>query len=151
MKRPRPLKPERLRTIERPFGWIPFRILTSGILPQLSTQAKLLYFLLCLVADRYGISFYGDYRLTVLLKLSGYEFRQARDELLKRDLLAYDGKVYQLLSLPPRHQAQPVGVPACRVRDANRRTRTGRSSPPNREKEESEHIGEILRKLGLGG
>jgi hypothetical protein len=98
--RPRPLKPDRLRTLERPFGWIPFRILTSGRLQQLSRDAKLLYFFLCLVADARGISFYGDVRLGQLLALAPPELRHAREQLCRRDLLAFDGRIYQLLSLP---------------------------------------------------
>ena len=98
--RPCPLQPDRLRTLERPFGWIPFRMLTSGRLQQLSRNAKLLYFFLCLVADARGISFYGDVRLGQLLALAPPELRHARGELCRRDLLAFDGRVYQLLSLP---------------------------------------------------
>jgi hypothetical protein len=98
--RPRPLRGDRLRTLERPFGWIPFRILTSGRLEQLGRGAKLLYFFLCLVADRDGVSFYGDVRLGRLLGLSWLELEAAREELCRHDLLAFDGRVYQLLSLP---------------------------------------------------
>ena len=100
MNRPQPLRPDRIRVIERPFGWIPFRILTSGLLAQLGVPARALYFFLCLVADSNGLSFYGDYRTTMLLKLAGVELRMARQDLMQRDLLAYDGRVYQLLSLP---------------------------------------------------
>jgi hypothetical protein len=95
------LRPERLRTVERPFGWIPFRLLTSGILPQLSAPAMQLYFLLCLVADRQGLSYYGDERLSRLLKLPRRALTRARAELCREDLLAFDGRLYQLLSLPP--------------------------------------------------
>jgi hypothetical protein len=63
MQRPTPLRTDRIRTVEPPFGWIPFRILTSGLLAQLSLQAKLLYFFLCLVADEQGMSYYGERRL----------------------------------------------------------------------------------------
>ncbi len=117
--RPRPVRSDRLRTLERPFGWIPFRILTSGRLQQLSRNAKLLYFLLCLVADGHGISFYGEVRLCQLLALSPPELRHAREELCRRDLLAFDDRIYQLLSLPCgapapespswRGDAEPVG------------------------------------------
>ena len=78
MQRPPPLRTDRIRTLERPFGWIPFRILTSGLLPALSPPTKLLYFFLCLVADliirpnsrsflrrsRYDISWKADSRVS---------------------------------------------------------------------------------------
>lgn len=100
MGRPKPLRPDRIRTMERPFGWMPFRILTSGILAELTPAAKLLYFFLCLVADRQGLSFYGDKRLCVLVGLGGQQLGSARSELCRRDLVAFDGRVYQVLSLP---------------------------------------------------
>ena len=53
----------RLREIERPFGWIPLRLVRDGYWAALSAEAKILYCLLCIVSDRRGISFYGDARL----------------------------------------------------------------------------------------
>jgi hypothetical protein len=118
LMRPRPLRPDRLRTLERPFGWIPFRILTTGTLQRLSRNGKLLYFFLCLVADAHGISFYGLVRLRQLLALSLPELAHAREELCQSDLLGFDGRVYQLLSLareapapePPRWHGDAKSV-----------------------------------------
>lgn len=112
----RPLRTDRLRTVERPFGWIPFRILSSGLLARLSRPAKLLYFFLCLVADRRGMSYWGETRLAVLLGLSAAELEQAREELSGKDLLAFDGRLCQLLSLPSTatamHLTQPSLAPS---------------------------------------
>lgn len=114
MRRPAPLRPDRLRRLERPFSWIPFRILTSGLLAQLSRPAKLLYFFLCLVADQHGLSFYGEQRLRGLLAFTGLELARARHELCKRDLLAFDGRIYQLLSLPQPASRPPPPPDRCR-------------------------------------
>lgn len=103
---PQPLRRDRLRKMERPFGWIPFRILSAGWLQQLEREAKLLYLFLCLVADAQGVSYYGDARLCRLLDLTLAELERARDGLCCRDLLAFDGRVYQLLSLPADAAAQ---------------------------------------------
>ena len=100
-QRPLPLRPDRMRTIERPFGWIPFRVLSSGLLGRLSPSAKLLYFFLCLVAGRDGLSFYGPRRIVELLGLEPSQLVEAVGELRDEDVLAFDGQVYQLLSLPP--------------------------------------------------
>lgn len=82
MKRhPTPLCTERVRRLEKPFGWVPFRLLTSGLLAELSVSAKLLYFFLCLVANREGLSFYGEERLQRLLGLSAGELALCREEL----------------------------------------------------------------------
>jgi hypothetical protein len=99
--RPKPIRFDRLRSLERPYSWVPFRLLSSGLLAELSQPAKLLYFFLCLVADRRGMSFYGDRRVHEQLALSDQELSSARYELCDLDLLAFDGRVYQLLSWPP--------------------------------------------------
>jgi hypothetical protein len=100
MQRPTPLRPERIRTLEKPFGWIAFRVLSCGILERLSPAAMLLYFFLSLVADENGMSFYGERRLTSILKMSKAVIASARAELCLLDLLAFDGRLYQVLSLP---------------------------------------------------
>lgn len=132
MMRPRLLRPERRRDLEPPFGWIPMRLLTSGWLQKLSQRAKLLYFFLCLVADGRGVSFYGEPRLSKLLDLSGSELAKARGELCRLDLVAFDGRVYQLLSLP--RNVTPV-------------SRQPAISPETSPKRDGgvQHIGEILQ------
>jgi len=100
-QRPSPLRPDRMRSIERPFSWIPFRVLSSGLLGRLSPPAKLLYFFLCLVADREGLSFYGPRRIVEVLGIEPSQLVEAVGELRHEDVLAFDGQVYQLLSLPP--------------------------------------------------
>jgi len=106
-QRPSPLRPDRLRTMESPFGWIPFRFLSSGLLEQLSPPAKLLFFFLCLVADRDGVSFYGPRKITALLGFRPAQLVDAVGELRHADVLAFDGQVYQLLSLP-RTVPEPI-------------------------------------------
>lgn len=108
--RARLLCPERLRGIERPFGWVPLRLLTSGLLAQLSREAKLLYFFLCLVSDRQGLSFYGERRLERELGLARGALHRARQELKRYDLLAFDGRIYQLLSLPTGQLLQHLNL-----------------------------------------
>ena len=94
------LRPDRLRTIERPFAWIPFRLLKDGFFADLTDRAKLMYLFLCLVADRQGTSFYGDARIQTYFQLNPTEIELAREELIQRDMIAYDGRLYQVLSLP---------------------------------------------------
>lgn len=100
MTRPKPLVRGRVRTVEHPFGWVPFRLLTSGILKELSAEATLLYFFLSLVADPQGLSYWGDKRMAQQLGLPQGLLEQARQELLDRDLVAHGGMLYQVLSLP---------------------------------------------------
>ena len=67
----------------------------------LSREATLLYFILCAVADKHGMSFYGDGTLAVMLRVPLSAFVQARDELLARDLIAHEVRFTQVLSLLP--------------------------------------------------
>jgi hypothetical protein len=134
-QRPSPLRPDRVRTIERPFGWMPFRVLSSGLLGRLSPSAKLLYFFLCLVADRYGLSFYGPRRILELLGLEPSQLKTAVEELREEDVLAFDGQVYQLLSLPPWLDPAPRGRPKTATA-VERRELFSRSGP--------QHVGQLL-------
>ncbi len=114
MRRPDPLCPARLRVLDRPFGWLPLRLLTEGHWARLSAPAQPLYAFLALVADRQGVSFYGEARLIPLLHRTPEELQAARDELRARDLLAFHRGTYQLLALPgaPPPRAAPPPAPA---------------------------------------
>lgn len=68
----------------------------------LSREAVLLYFFLAAAADRHGLSFYGDGTTAALLRLQVPAVVQARNELLARDLVAYEPPLTQILSLPVR-------------------------------------------------
>lgn len=102
------LRPERLRTIEKPFAWIPFKLLKSGLFKDLTDKAKLLYLFFCLAADRQGLSYYGDPKIQTHFQMSQSDIHRAKNELIQKDLLAYDGRLYQLLSLPsPKSEHLP--------------------------------------------
>jgi hypothetical protein len=94
------LRPDRVRAIERPFGWAPCRLVMVGWLARLSLPAKALYLGLCLVADRRGLSCWSERRLGAALGMDAAALRAAQGELARHDLLAFDGQCYQLLSLP---------------------------------------------------
>jgi hypothetical protein len=110
MIRKRLLVPERLR---RPpatgWSWIDRRFF-GEYAERLSRDAVLLYLFLSAVADKHGLSFYGDGALTARLRLTLAALNQARDELLARDLIAHQPPLIQVLSLPEnvlRRQPQP--------------------------------------------
>jgi hypothetical protein len=70
----------------------------------LSHDAVLLYFFLCAVANKHGLSFYGDGTIAALVRISLPALIAARDELLARDLIAHETRFTQVLSLPPAGQ-----------------------------------------------
>ena len=106
----KPLVPQRLRTIEGSFATIEHRFLRDGFWSTLSHHELLLYFFLVLVADRHGLSFYGYDKLCSLLQMSLDDYLEARNGLIQKDLVAFDGRIFQVLSLPdrPRDSASSI-------------------------------------------
>lgn len=96
-----PIRPDRIPRIESSFAAIPHRFLRDGFWAALEHHELLLYFLLVLVADRQGMSFYRDDRLAGTLRFVLEDFLSARAGLLRKDLITHDGVRHQLLSLPP--------------------------------------------------
>jgi hypothetical protein len=99
------LDPNRVRCIERGFSFIPHRFLTEGFLSSLDQRELLLYFFLVLVSDRHGLSFYSYDAICSLLQLSVDDYLLARDGLLDKDLIAFDGTLFQVLDLPAKPPA----------------------------------------------
>ncbi|MHC4334284.1 MAG: helix-turn-helix domain-containing protein [Planctomycetota bacterium] len=115
MKKP-PLCPERIRKITGSFAFIEHRFLRHGFFANLSHHELVLYVFLVLVADRNGLSYYSFDRICALLNLSTDAYIAARNALIQKDLIAFDGFFFQVLSLPdppawtrapPRPQADP--------------------------------------------
>lgn len=98
----KPLVIDRVRKTEGNFSYIPFRFLSGGFFGSLSQGEKLIYFLLVMVSDRYGLSYYSQDKMSTLLELSIDEFIEARNGLIEKSLIAFDGLLFQVLSLPER-------------------------------------------------
>jgi hypothetical protein len=94
------LDSQRIRRIDGGFSFIPHRFLTDGFLASLDQKELLLYLFLVLVSDRHGLSFYSYDAICSLLELSLDHYMQARDGLIERDLVAFDGTIFQVLELP---------------------------------------------------
>jgi hypothetical protein len=103
------LCPDRIRKINGTFGFIEHRFLKEGFFFTLTHCELLLYLFLVLVADRHGLSFYSYDKMCTLLRISVDEFILARDGLMEKDLIAFDGRTFQVLSLPePRTQPRSI-------------------------------------------
>jgi hypothetical protein len=94
------ISPQRVRRIDGGFSFIPHRFLTDGFLKALSQPELLLYVFLVLAADRYGLSFYSYDRICSFLHMTLEQYTAARDGLIEKDLIAFDGTLFQVLSLP---------------------------------------------------
>jgi hypothetical protein len=98
------LVPARLRRPpETGWSWVDRRFVRERM-AHLSREAVLLYFFLSAVADRHGVSFYGDGTLACLLRMTVPALINAREELLAHDLIAYEVRCTQVLSIPPSGQ-----------------------------------------------
>ena len=106
----KPLIPQRLRTIQGSFATIEHRFLRDGFFGTLSHHELLLYFLLVLVSDRHGLSFYSYDKLCSLLQMSLDDYLEARNQLIQKDLIAFDGRIFQVLSLPERPENLPSPI-----------------------------------------
>ena len=104
------LQPHRVRRIDGGFSFIPHRFFTDGFLSSLSQKEILLYFFLILASDRYGLSFYSYDAICSFLQISLDQYIEARDSLISKDLIAFDGTLFQVLDLP----SQPVEDPVIR-------------------------------------
>ena len=109
------LCPERLRKIQGSFAFVEHRFLRDGFWVSLFHDELLLYLLLVMAADRLGISYYGYDKLCTLLCIPVDEYIVARNALIDKDLIAFDGRLFQVLSLPPK----PVRVPVRLLRSTD--------------------------------
>ena len=94
------LNAQRVRRINGGFSFIPHRFLTDGFLSALDPHQLLLYFFLVLAGDRNGLSYYSYDSICSLLQMSMDQYLQARDGLIEKDLIDFDGTIFQVLDLP---------------------------------------------------
>jgi hypothetical protein len=108
------LNPTRVRKINGGFSFIPHRFVVDGFLAALGQNELLLYLFLVLVSDRNGLSFYSYDTICTLLELSLDEYIASRNSLMDKDLIAFDGTLFQVLDLPgklPDRQEREVRSP----------------------------------------
>ena len=96
------LCPDRVRKIIGSFAFIEHRFLRDGFFASLDHHELLLYLFLVIVGDRNGISFYSYDKICTLLRVSVDKHILARNSLIEKDLIAFDGEFFQVLSLPEK-------------------------------------------------
>lgn len=102
-----PPRPDRIRRIAGGFAFVPNDFLHRGFFASLDHAERSLYFFLVLAGDRNGVSYYGHDRICAVLELTLDEYLVVRDRLIDYDLIAFDGRRFQVLSLPPTPLAPP--------------------------------------------
>jgi hypothetical protein len=98
-----PILAQRVRSIGgQSFAFLPHRFLREGFFASLAPDELRLYVLLVLAADRNGLSFYHYDSLCSLLEIPLEAYLRARNALIDKDLIAFDGTRFQVLSLPDK-------------------------------------------------
>jgi hypothetical protein len=100
----------RVRRIKDGFSWIDRRFIRDGWAERLSREAVLVYLFLVAVADKDGLSFWGDVRVAGTLKLPLDLLARVREELVREGLVAYERPLYQVLDLTPAPAPPREGV-----------------------------------------
>jgi hypothetical protein len=108
-----PIVTDRVRRIDgKGFSFVPHRFLRDGFLASLSRDELALYLFLVLAGNRDGVSFYGYDAICSILHATLDDFIQARNGLIHKDLISFDGSRFQVLSLPEGPE-QPASRPIC--------------------------------------
>jgi hypothetical protein len=112
----RVLCPERIRQIPPQFSWVDHRLVRERYLDRCDPPAAALYLFLVTVADAQGLSYYSDAALGRRLSIGLARLSQARGDLIRVGLIAYQRPLYQVLALD--------SAPGRRKHANSRRTRS---------------------------
>jgi hypothetical protein len=111
----RVLRADRLRRIPAQFSWIDQKLVRKGYIGRCDAHALALYLMLVTVADSQGLSYYGDASIGRLLSMPPAQLQQARADLIRLGLIAYEPPLYQVLSLEPPAPPRVTGVHSVRA------------------------------------
>src|ERR1035437_2166553 len=125
----RVLCPERIRQIPAQFSWVDHRLIRERHIERCDPPAAALYLFLVTVADVQGLSYYSDAALVRCLSMTAVRLSQARGDLIRVGLIAYQRPLYQVLSLDsPLHiEARELGADEIGVRIGRLRAALGRA------------------------
>jgi len=91
--------PQRIRKIPKTFSWLDHRLVSDHHIDRLSHQAAALYLFLVTVADAQGVSYYSNQTILQRLTMDANTLIQARHELIRIGLIAYQKPLYQVLAV----------------------------------------------------
>lgn len=125
----RVLCPQRIRQIPAQFSWVDHRLVRDRHIERCDPPAAALYLFLVTVADGEGLSYYSDAALVRCLSMSSARLGQARDDLLRSGLIAYQRPLYQVLALdvPLQVEVRELGADEIGVRIGQLRAALGRA------------------------
>lgn len=97
-----PILPERVRKVPKQFSWVDHRLVRNRHIEYCSHIAAALYLFLVTVGDARGLSYYADASIMKRLSMDQGTLNNARDNLIRIGLIAWQKPLYQVLSLDIR-------------------------------------------------
>ena len=94
-----PIVAERIRKVPRHFSWIDHRLVRDRHIENCSHAAAKLYLFLVTVGDVKGLSYYGDKSIVKYLSMDQNALDDARANLIRIGLIAWQKPLYQVLAL----------------------------------------------------
>jgi len=96
-----PISPQRVRKVPKSFSWIDHRLVSDRYIDRCSHAAAALYLFFVCVGDDKGLSYYGDQSIIKKLSMDRQTLQNARSELIRNGLIAWQKPIYQVLCLEP--------------------------------------------------
>ena len=103
-----PIVAERIRKIPRHFSWIDHRLVRDRHIEHCSHAAATLYLFLVTVGDAKGLSYYGDKSIIKYVAMDQNALDNARANLIRIGLIAWQKPLYQVLSLDRPEREKPA-------------------------------------------
>jgi hypothetical protein len=103
-----PIVAERIRKVPSHFSWIDHRLVRDRHLEHCTHPAAALYLFLVTVGDAQGLSYYGDKSITRCLSMEQHALQEARANLIRIGLIAWQKPLYQVLALNTAKLEKPA-------------------------------------------
>ena len=103
-----PIVAERIRKVPGHFSWIDHRLVRDRHIENLNHPAAALYLFLVTVGDAKGLSYYGDKSIIKFLSMDQNTLNEARANLIRIGLIAWQKPLYQVLSLDRLEREKPA-------------------------------------------
>ena len=103
-----PIIAERIRKVPSHFSWIDHRLVRDRHIENCTLPAAALYLFLVTVGDAQGLSYYGDKSITRCLSMDQHALQEARANLIRIGLIAWQKPLYQVLALDTAKRENPA-------------------------------------------
>jgi len=99
-----------IRRVPEQFSWVDHRLVRERYIDYISHGAAAMYLFLITVSDSRGLSYYGDETLQKRLGMDSAGLAEARDALIRQQLIVYQRPLYQVLALDQRREQNQVAA-----------------------------------------